>query len=647
MTTMGPDVGRATGPASEGLRLLARGRVREARERLWVAVERAAADGDAVTLADAAVGLTGLWVHDQRETLVRARALAAQRHALAGIDPASVAAGRLRVRLAAEDAYVTGDPSRLVAELDAARLAGRLPVVADALSCLLQCLLGPHHRVMRRAAAEELVALAPATGRPLDATLGLMWRTIDLFLTGDRRAARSLHELRDRLRAEPCDAVAYVADGLDVSVALRQGQLERAEQLADRARRRGEDTGDADAHVSHAAQITAIRWAQGRLGEMLDVLDDLDESPGVPELNLGFTAGVAVAAATAGATDVARQALGSLRAPGLARIVSSSSWLVTLAATCEAAWALGDAGAAGDAYAELRPFADLPIMIASGVACFGSAHRSLGLAAWARGELDRAVGHLEAAAEAELALDHRPARAISLGHLADLLDQRAAPGDDGRAVELRAQAVDLARRLGMPGWVERWTDRPSRPVDGPYDPPLACRRRGSLWELRMGGRVAVLRHRVGLGYLAALVDHAGTPVPVLDLVGSPFPARHGRQPMVDAAARNAVRRRVEELRADLDGTEGHADAGRAARARRELDQLTDEMARVRGHHGRARAFTDDTERARVAVQKALSRTVAAVTDVDPVIGAAIRDRLTTGAHCVFHQRPGDGAHRDP
>ena len=65
--------------------------------------------------------------------------------------------------------------------------------------------------------------------------------------------------------------------------------------------------------------------------------------------------------------------------------------MVTLMAVCEAAHALGDADAAREAYRLLEPFSDLPVMASLAIACFGSAHRPLGLAAWTMGDLDSAV----------------------------------------------------------------------------------------------------------------------------------------------------------------------------------------------------------------------------------------------------------------
>ena len=111
---------------------------------------------------------------------------------------------------------------------------------------------------------------------------------------------------------------------------------------------------------------------------------------------------------------------------------------------CEAALTLHDAETAAEAYQLLEPFAALPVMASLGVACFGSAHRPLALAAWTVGELDRAIEHLESVLVADLALGNRPFHAIDAGLLADVLELRGGVGDVERATTLCRLAIDIA-----------------------------------------------------------------------------------------------------------------------------------------------------------------------------------------------------------
>src|SRR5262245_50106659 len=105
----------------QGASLLARGRLREARQQFWAEHGAANDANDVIGSAAAALGLGGLWVHEHRSTFERARVLAAQRAALLDIDESSALAARLRVRLAAECAFESGDASMVMAELPDAR----------------------------------------------------------------------------------------------------------------------------------------------------------------------------------------------------------------------------------------------------------------------------------------------------------------------------------------------------------------------------------------------------------------------------------------------------------------------------------------------------------------------------------------------
>jgi hypothetical protein len=258
-----------------GRMLLETGRLGEARDQFWRDAEAAERRRDADALAAAALGLGGIWVHEYRSTLDLARVSGLQRRAVAQLDASSPLARRLLARLAAEHAYLAGDATAILAELSSARRRTTDPLVlAEALSLAHHCLLGPDHAEQRLALAEELIAVSPTTGRPLDGLMGLAWRTVDLFLAGDLRAARSLSELREWLEIDRCDALRYLVAALDVTLATRAGRLVEAEQLADACYRLGLDVGDADADAWYGAQLVAIRWLQGREAELLPRLGD-------------------------------------------------------------------------------------------------------------------------------------------------------------------------------------------------------------------------------------------------------------------------------------------------------------------------------------------------------------------------------------
>src|SRR6202012_2534715 len=173
-----------------------------------------------------------------------------------------------------------------------------------------------------------------------------------------------------------------------------------------------------------AAQLVTIRWYQGRLTELLPMLDDLVHSPVLSAVDNSAVAALAVAAALSGDRPRAASALAALCGRDLAALPSSSSWLVTMNGVVEAAYLLADADVAARAYELLRPHAQLPMVGSLGITCFGSTQHALGVASLTSGHLDRAVEHLRAAVQHNLALAHWPAMLASRRRLAEAYGRR-------------------------------------------------------------------------------------------------------------------------------------------------------------------------------------------------------------------------------
>jgi len=557
--------------------------------------------GDAPVLARATLGLGGLWVHEHRTAVEAARVEAWQRHALALLDPGSPLARRLAVRMTAEADYRRGTSAAVLALVERARAGSDPIVLADALSLAHHCLLGPEHAALRLALSQELLAVAALTGRTVDERLGLLWRTVDLVLAGDRHAERCLRELRAATDRHPFRAVEFVLSAIDVMLAIRRGNLAAAERQAAACADHGRAVGDADAMGWQAAQLVAIRWFEGRLGEVVPLLDEVVYSPTLAAPGDALFAALAVAAASTGQRLAAVVALRRLTRDGLDRLSSSSTWLACLMGVIEAASLLGEVDTAAEAYALLAPYACLPIMASLGVVCFGSAHYPLGVAALAMGDRERAVEHLQAAVVANEALGHRPALVMSRRRLDEVLRRRDHP-DGGRG--------------------------PTRVV---------CLREGQSWRLELAGRVALVRDSVGMQYLATLLSRPGQEIPVADLVGLPAAPCTG-QPLLDEPARWAYAERARVLRTEIDDAAQRGDAEQRTRANQELEWVLSELAHATGLRGRPRRFVDADERARTSVQKAIRRAVQAIRAADPLIGREVASAVVTGARCCYQPR---------
>ncbi|MFF1614542.1 BTAD domain-containing putative transcriptional regulator [Amycolatopsis sp. NPDC058278] len=430
--------------------LLEDGDLRTSREHFETAYVRAERAGDATTLARAALGLGGLWVHEHRTAVAAASLLTRLRHALEQVDPGSTLGHRLRVRLAAELDYEAGTHDRVLAAAERTRAAGDPVAHAEALSLAHHCLLGPDHTRLRHALATELVGVSARTGRRTDLVMGVLWDTVDLFLAGDRHAERRLVELDELLAERKHLAAGFVADALKVMLAIRAGRFREAEAGAQVCAEAGHAAGDSDALGWYGAQLVAIRWFQGRLGELVPVLDGLMHSPTLSPIDNSYYAALAVAAASAGDRRTAAGALARLCGEDLGALPRSSSWLTSLCGAAETAYLLDDRVTAARVHELLAPFAQLPAMPSLGIACFGSVHHPLGTTALTAGDPDRAVTHLRAAVRHNLALAHWPAVVFSRRRHAEALLRRAGPGDAAAADRELAAADEEARTFAGP-----------------------------------------------------------------------------------------------------------------------------------------------------------------------------------------------------
>lgn len=569
-----------------------------------------------------------MWGNEHRDRVARVRVVALQREALAGL-PAGHESLRCRLttRLAAEPGSVDG----LLAALAEARDTGDARVLAEALSLCHQALLAPDHAGTRLVLADELIAVASAAGMEIVTLVGVCWRTIDLFHLGDPRAQRSMTELHHRSDLLTCDSVRYVQAAMAVMLLIRAGELAAAEAAAERCLRLGIEVGDPDARHCHGAQLMTIRWLQGRITDAVELAGRTAALPTLPDGEQVFDATLAMLAAAAGQHDRARAALHRVTAAGLTAITRTSTSLGCLFAVVEAAATLGEPDTARQAYDLLAPFAELPIMPSAAVVCFGSAERTLGLAALTFGDVEAAIAHLERAVTANVRLANRPLTACARADLVEALRLRGGPGDRDRAVELLELAITDATAMDMTARAAEWTTRR-------FPTLLAIRGVGDRWLLTCHEREILVDDLVGMRYLARLVGRPGIEITALDLAGGAQFAEPTNHAVIDGPARAAYLRRARELAEAIAESRDNADFVRVTHLELELDAITAEIDRDTGRGGRARHFTGPAERARTAVRKAITRAIDTVAVTDTGAADLLRATVTTGYHCVYQPR---------
>jgi hypothetical protein len=137
--------------------------------------------------------------------------------------------------------------------------------------------------------------------------------------------------------------------------------------------------------------------------------------------------------------------------------------------------------------------------------------------------------------------------------------------------------------------------------------------------------------------LATLIASPGQEFHVLQLVSSGDDVADAGDAgtVLDEQAVQSYRRRLLELREELDEAEGFADAGRANRAREEIDFLTAELARAVGLGGRLRRAGAAAERARTTAQKRLRGAIQRIEEGLPELGRHLDQTVRTGTFCGY------------
>ncbi|HSE54862.1 MAG TPA: tetratricopeptide repeat protein, partial [Nocardioidaceae bacterium] len=181
---------------------------------------------------------------------------------------------------------------------------------------------------------------------------------------------------------------------------------------------------------------------------------------------------------------------------------------------------------------------------------------------------------------------------------------------------------------------------------------------GDLWRVTFAGTTVHLPDLRGVRDLAVLLGRPGTEVPALDLAtpaGSgdgtdrpaPAAASAGGEGLgtpgdlgerLDARARAEYAARIRELQSELDEADADGDAERGARARQELDFLTQELSAAYGMRGPRRAG-DPAEKARSAVTARIRAAMAKIREVHPELGRHLDHSIHTGRFCSYRPDP--------
>jgi hypothetical protein len=368
-----------------------------------------------------------------------------------------------------------------------------------------------------------------------------------------------------------------------------------------------------------------------------------------------WRAGLALLHVDAGRPEAAQRALDVLAAERFADYPRDANWIPLLAIAGEVASAVGDTERAAVLLDLLAPYADRMIVLGTGVACWGSVARVLGALATTLGRWDEADTLLARALAAHVRANAPILVALTQVDQARLLDAR---GEQTRAGELLAEAAAVAQTLGLARIAARVAAAQvgEKPAAAAVADAASLRKEGEYWTVAHAGTAVRLKDTKGLAYLATLLAHPGREFHVLDLGGgeagdvagsASVAAQAGLRAsdlgdagdVLDANARGAYRRRLDELREELAEAERFNDSGRAERAREEMEFLAGELARGVGLGGRSRKAASAAERARQNVTRAILAVIRKIADGCPALGQHLQANVHTGTFCRYEPDP--------
>ena len=224
---------------------------------------------------------------------------------------------------------------------------------------------------------------------------------------------------------------------------LLAGQIEDAEQAADEALQL-ESQSQPDAFAYYAGRIYSIRRAQGRLGEIIELVErTVAENPGLP----AFRAALAHALCELDRRDDAGHAFEPLVAGAFSAFRFDSNWLTAMTLCADAAAYLEHQTAAEFLVDLLAPWRDQ--FAFNVVTCEGSVARPLGLSLATAGRFDEADEAFAQAAAIHERIDAPIELARTRVNWARMLASRGQPGDPDRARPLLEGALTTATRLGL------------------------------------------------------------------------------------------------------------------------------------------------------------------------------------------------------
>ncbi|MGX7678799.1 hypothetical protein ACSMXN_07860 [Jatrophihabitans sp. DSM 45814] len=483
--------------------------------------------------------------------------------------------------------------------LERAQRADSPELLADCLDAALAARWGPDDLGVRRTLTVRLDDVAAHVLDPEARLRAHLWGLQVACETLDLQAIHRQMRALERLGEESPRALFFAASRR-LMLDLLRGRTDTTAHLVSIASAAADQASLADAWMVLKAMAF---YSAAQSGDMTVCADGAAEVEAFA-LAEGATAICAEAAflwTCAGEPERARALVHTFHSPVLDELPRDVNWLLTLQCILEAALFVADREVIANAARLLMPYEDRAVINAGAVMFHGVTDDTLARAA-------------------------------------------AFLGDPDTATRLRTRALATYERLGAQWWrqrLARWEPTAANPGNAASRvderPAHLHPIPGGLWLIGRDSVAVPLRALRGFSYLRELLRRPGQPVTALELVGAGtgVVVESGLGELLDKQALAEYRQRLEDLDRELAEAEEWADVGRLELRRAERDALLNELARAAGLNGRSRTAGSSNERARIAVQKAISAATERIATVDAPLGQHLRISVQTGLSCSY------------
>jgi tetratricopeptide (TPR) repeat protein len=458
---------------------------------------------------------------------------------------------------------------------------------------------------------------------------------------------------------------------IDSMRALMEGRLDDAERLALQALEIGRRRPNSVADQIFVLQSLLIKREAGVLAEGVALLERVIAQHSE---NLAMRCLLGFCYAETDRRSLAKAEFESLAVENFTQVPLDFRWLLSISFLAEICSYLDDKPRAMVLYDLLLPYASRSASIGLfGYA--GSVSYYLALLASTMEKFAEAENHFHEAIEFETRMIARPTAARTRYRYAATLAQRNDRHAHQRALEMVRDALSIAEAFNLPDLRSRSRTLESSLVLRVSASPavsdqaassgrlLTFRKEGELWVIGSPDKIFRLRDSKGLGYIAQLLRQPGVEFHSLNLIAdvmaqsderdsftaaahkmggerladinlSPgFPDHAG--PMLDPQAKAAYKRRLAELKEELEDARESSNSGRADELEEEIEALNRELLRAFNVRDRERYAGSASERARIAVVRAIKTAIEKITEQDAEIGLLFRHRIRTGTFCSF------------